>query len=106
MRRVKKQAVLRRKSFVNQIQYEEKEITEELPWLGITANEPYQQGDSVFDFNSYRLAIVEFDDQGRCYDRGQMTALAGELDRLGGADALIVVFVHGWKHNGRSDDDN
>jgi hypothetical protein len=79
---------------------------EELPWLGITANEPYQQGDSVFDFNSYRLAIVEFDDQGRSYDRRQMTALAGELDRLGGADALIVVFVHGWKHNGRSDDDN
>jgi hypothetical protein len=27
MRRIKKQAVLRRKSFVNQIQYEEKEIT-------------------------------------------------------------------------------
>jgi hypothetical protein len=27
MRRIKKQAVVRRKSFVNQIQYEEKEIT-------------------------------------------------------------------------------
>jgi hypothetical protein len=79
---------------------------EQLPWLGITPNEPYQRGDSIFDRNGYRLAIVEFDDEGRCYDRRQMTALAGELDRLSAADAVIVVFVHGWKHNGRSNDDN
>jgi hypothetical protein len=77
-----------------------------LPWLGITANEPYQSGDSVFDFEGYRLSIVEFDDEGRCYDRRQMVALAGELERLSDTDAIIVVFVHGWKHTGRSNDDN
>ena len=30
----------------------------------------------------YELAIVEFDDQGRCYDRGQMDAVADRLEAL------------------------
>jgi hypothetical protein len=60
----------------------------------------------------YELAIVEFDDQGRCYDRGQMDSVAKRLDALApedGAsaeDAILIVFVHGWKHDARSDDDN
>ena len=61
----------------------------------------------------YQLAIVEFDDQGRCYDRGQMDAVAERLNSLApedrpaqGQDVILVVFVHGWKHDARSDDDN
>jgi hypothetical protein len=60
----------------------------------------------------YELAIVEFDDQGRCYDRAQMDAVAQRLDGLApedaaqGRDAILVAFVHGWKHDARSDDDN
>ena len=33
------------------------------------------------------LAIVEFDDQGRCYDRGQMDAIVVRLDTLMPEDA-------------------
>jgi hypothetical protein len=60
----------------------------------------------------YELAIVEFDDQGRCYDRGQMDAVAQRFDALApegapqGQDVILVAFVHGWKHDARSDDDN
>jgi pimeloyl-ACP methyl ester carboxylesterase len=60
----------------------------------------------------YELAIVEFDDQGRCYDRGQMDAVAERLEALApdntrqGQDAILVVFVHGWQHDARSDDEN
>jgi hypothetical protein len=61
---------------------------------------------------SYELAVVEFDDQGRCYDRGQMDAVAQRLEALapedqqGGEDAILIAFVHGWTHDARSDDDN
>lgn len=56
----------------------------------------------------YRLAVVEFDDQGRCYDRGQMDAVAKSLNDLmqDEKDVILLVFVHGWKHDARSDDEN
>ncbi len=46
----------------------------------------------------YGLAIVEFDDQGRCYDRGQMDGVAKRLDALApdpeqAQDVILVVFV-------------
>jgi pimeloyl-ACP methyl ester carboxylesterase len=75
-------------------------------WLGIMPNKPHQRPDSVVHLESYSLAILEFDDQGRCYDRRQMAALPAELPRLNGGDAIIIVFVHGWKHDGRSNDKN
>src|ERR1700758_5599240 len=74
--------------------------------IGLVPNAKHQPADSVFDFAYYTLAIVEFDDQGRCYDRGQMEARAHKLADLSVSDAVILVFVHGWKHDGRSDDDN
>jgi pimeloyl-ACP methyl ester carboxylesterase len=74
--------------------------------IGLVPNAKHQPADSVFDFADYTLAIVEFDDQGRCYDRGQMEALARKMAELSVSDAVILVFVHGWKHDGRSDDDN
>jgi pimeloyl-ACP methyl ester carboxylesterase len=76
------------------------------PTFGVMPNRPHQYPNSVCAFPGYTLAIVEFDDQGRCYDRRQMGALADKLKRLEGGDAIIVVFVHGWKHDSRSDDDN
>ena len=56
----------------------------------------------------YELAVVEFDDQGRCYDRDQMDGVAQRLDALSNTkqDAILVVFVHGWKHDARTDDEN
>jgi hypothetical protein len=71
-------------------------------------NTAHQFRNAVFEFGSYAFAVVEFDDQGRCYERGQMDALVEKLDELlhQHQDAVILVFVHGWKHDGRSDDTN
>src|SRR6185312_2513063 len=53
-------------------------------------------------------APFELDDQGRCYDRGQLDAVAERLDVLmeQEKDVILAVFVHGWKHDARSDDEN
>ena len=55
----------------------------------------------------YLLSFVEFDDQGWLWDRNQMNAV---LDRFSTEDStnglLMLVFVHGWKHNADWDDDN
>ena len=73
--------------------------------LGIIGNEPHQS-EGLFDFKDYQLAIVEFDDQGRCYLRRQMQEAADWLAAHSDTDAIIVVFAHGWKHDARSDDSN
>jgi pimeloyl-ACP methyl ester carboxylesterase len=75
------------------------------PLLGLVRNRP-QQEDGLFHGPNFDLAIVEFDDQGRCYHRAQMDELANKLAELSSTDAIIVAFVHGWKHNAKSDDDN
>ncbi len=60
----------------------------------------------------YELAIVEFDDQGRATTAGRWTRVAERLEALApedarhGEDVILVAFVHGWKHDARSDDDN
>jgi pimeloyl-ACP methyl ester carboxylesterase len=80
---------------------------------GIMPNKQHQTFHGFMTGAPYELAIVEFDDQGRCYDRGQMDAVAERLEALApynppvaGEDVILVVFVHGWQHNARSDDDN
>jgi pimeloyl-ACP methyl ester carboxylesterase len=73
--------------------------------LGIIANEPHQHH-GLFDFKDYQLAIVEFDDQGRCYFRQQMKEVADWLAVHSDMDVIILVFAHGWKHDARSDDSN
>jgi hypothetical protein len=79
---------------------------------GIMPNKQHQTFHGFMPGAPYELAVVEFDDQGRCYDRGQMDAVAQRLEALGpedasrGRDAIVVAFVHGWQHDARSDDDN
>jgi hypothetical protein len=79
---------------------------------GIMPNRQHQTFRGFMSGAPYELAIVEFDDQGRCYDRGQMDAVAKRLDALGpedprqGQDVILVAFVHGWQHDARSDDEN
>jgi hypothetical protein len=73
--------------------------------IGVAPNAPHQAPRALFARASYQLAIVEFDDQGRCYDRRQMDAVAGWLaDFAEEKDVIIVVFVHGWKHDARGAD--
>ena len=77
--------------------------------IGIVPNAPHQGTRAgLMHATDYDLAIVEFDDQGRCYDRGQMEAVAAHLAAMqqGRCDVIVLVFVHGWKHDARSDDEN
>ncbi len=75
---------------------------------GIMPNVQHQTFHGFMSGAPYQLAIVEFDDQGRCYDRGQIDAVADRLDamRASEEDVILLVFVHGWKHDARSDDAN
>jgi hypothetical protein len=79
---------------------------------GIVPNRQHQTFHGFMKGAPYQLAIVEFDDQGRCYDRKQMDGVAQRLEALApddsttGEDVILVAFVHGWKHDARSDDDN
>jgi pimeloyl-ACP methyl ester carboxylesterase len=79
---------------------------------GIMPNKQHQTFHGFMTGAPYELAIVEFDDQGRCYDRGQMDGVTQRLEALSpdgaatGEDVILVVFVHGWQHDARSDDDN
>lgn len=75
-------------------------------FIGIMPNKPHQAPRGIFNMGRYELSIVEFDDQGRCHDRRQMDAIAAWLDASSERDAIIVTFVHGWKHDARSNDDN
>lgn len=79
----------------------------ERPLFGIMPNAPHQSA-GVLTGAPYDLAFVEFDDQGLCYDREQMGAVTRRLDgmRMTRKDAIVLVFVHGWKHDARTDDDN
>jgi pimeloyl-ACP methyl ester carboxylesterase len=80
--------------------------------FGVMPNRQHQTFSGFMTGAPYELAIVEFDDQGRCYDRGQMDGVAQRLEALApdnsqtGKDVILVVFVHGWQHDARSDDDN
>jgi hypothetical protein len=77
------------------------------PFIGVIPNRANQNcAGAVFEQDGYTLAIVEFDDQGVCYDRRQMQATATVLDSLRGHDPIIIIFTHGWRHDSRSDDGN
>jgi len=60
---------------------------------------------SIERYPGYTIAIVEFDDQGRFWDRRQVAALAAELTRQASADEKsglgMLVFVHGWRNDSR-----
>ena len=75
--------------------------------IGIVGNYAHQRKNSLISFPTYELAIVELDDQGCCQERAQMRGLAKKypvstmMPRMRSSS-----FVHGWKHDARSDDDN
>ncbi len=57
--------------------------------------------------DSYILSYVEFDDEGKTRDPGQETTLFNRMNvEAAKRDLCIIVFVHGWKHNARHDDEN
>jgi len=51
---------------------------------------------------NFTLAFVEFDDQGRFWDRRQMEELERTLEeesRAANGDVIVSVFAHGWEHD-------
>lgn len=77
------------------------------------ADRPHQNGHAatpvdVQDGAAYKLAYVEFDDQGWFHDIRQRQALFEQLQDLSSQKRpmLIVTYTHGWKHNARADDSN
>jgi hypothetical protein len=55
----------------------------------------------------FLLHLVELDDQGQLFDRGQLDAVLAHIRHVSAThDFLAVVFVHGWKHNAKEGDDN
>ncbi|HWS71224.1 MAG TPA: hypothetical protein VN605_03885, partial [Thermoanaerobaculia bacterium] len=60
---------------------------------------------SIERYPGYTIAIVEFDDQGRFWDRRQVRALVAEMTREAGlpdeAAVSMLVFVHGWRDDAR-----
>lgn len=57
--------------------------------------------------SSFLLGFIEFDDQGQMWDRKQMWAVVDKLSsESAGKELLMVVFVHGWKHNAAPYDPN
>lgn len=63
-------------------------------------------GPTIEDTAEYSLAVIEFDDQGWYHDVQQRDDLNRYLDGKRDEDLLIVVFIHGWKHNAAPDDIN
>jgi len=62
---------------------------------------------AIEETDAYMLGFVEFDDQGWFWDRQQMWTLLDRLSEAGTKrDLLMVVFVHGWKHNAQVCDTN
>ncbi len=87
---------------------ERRPVSEMEPWwrVGIAPDRARHPVVSHVRHDGYTLLVVEFDDQGTAYEAAQMLALQAELDRLQGLNAIILVFVHGWKHNARPLDPN
>ncbi|MEN8260686.1 MAG: esterase, partial [Pseudomonadota bacterium] len=55
----------------------------------------------------YLLGFVEFDDQGQLHDRAQLNFLLRTLNAEAAKNNLLmVVYVHGWKHNAAPGNDN
>lgn len=81
---------------------------EDHPPVGVMPNEGHQDALGFMKANNFRLAIVEFDDQGRCYNRIQLDKVSDAIEQMRetGQDAIVLAFVHGWKHDARTDDDN
>ena len=54
-----------------------------------------------------KLGVVELDDQGRFWNKSEVTQVTDLVRKAAlSGGATIVVFVHGWHHSARSDDEN
>ena len=78
------------------------------PAFGVMPNAALQDARGFMKATAFELAIVEFDDQGRCYKRDQLDKVSDRIEalRTNQENVILLVFVHGWKHDASSDDEN
>jgi pimeloyl-ACP methyl ester carboxylesterase len=84
-------------------------LSEDTPWwrIGIAPDSPrYVPHGKAFNGGNYTRLVVEFDDQGASYHEHQMEWLDEQLSAYAGQRPILLVFVHGWKHNARARDPN
>jgi pimeloyl-ACP methyl ester carboxylesterase len=74
-----------------------------IKWM--TPNKAWHPEDSMKTNNGYGLAFVEFDDQGWYFNRKQCDLLIEAL-KVKNRHCIIIVFIHGWKHNAADSDPN
>jgi hypothetical protein len=82
--------------------------------IGCAANEPYHAGEAPSETvvtpattttspDIYRLAFIEFDEQGDFWDREQLRKTVQAI-RFTGRPVLLVTYIHGWQNNAREID--
>lgn len=81
---------------------------------GCAANQPYHAGEAPTETvvtpatektgrDIYRLAFIEFDEQGDFWDREQLRKTVQAI-RDTGRPILLVSYIHGWQNNSREGD--
>ncbi len=64
-------------------------------------------GSVIEETDAYTLGFIELDDQGWLWTRPQLETVLSKLEEEDKEQPLLLlVFVHGWKHNARHDDGN
>ena len=81
---------------------------------GCAANQPYHAGEAPSETvvtpataktapDIYRLAFIEFDEQGDFWDREQLRKTVQAI-RFTGRPVLLISYIHGWQNNSRDAD--
>jgi len=52
------------------------------------------------------IYAIEFDDQGAMWEPNQLARTIEAIRGFGNQHVVVITFVHGWKHDARSDDEN
>lgn len=59
------------------------------------------------EFERFDLAFAEFSERGNAFDDAKVEAVLAKIAAKARADGVVlIVFVHGWKHNASEDDPN
>lgn len=59
------------------------------------------------EFERFDLAFAEFSERGNAFDGAKVEAVLAKIAGKARADGVVlIVFVHGWKHNASEDDPN
>ena len=59
------------------------------------------------EFERFDLAFAEFSERGNAFDDARVEAVLAKIAAKACADGVVlIVFVHGWKHNASEDDPN